>query len=286
MSLLIIGISISMILFLLASGLTLIFGILRMVNFAHGAIYMFGAYVGYQVFQWTGSFWFSLVLAPLIVGILGAGIEFFLMRPIYKFNIHAYELMIQIGVIYVLIDLARFFWGDDFLHFLKPESLKEAVEIAGLSLDPYRLFIIGLSVAIGFVMFWGLEKTNLGIAVRATSSNPSMAECLGINVAVLRTSVFGFGSALAALGGVVAAAIYPIDSLMGNHILIDCFIVVVLGGLGNVHGAVIGALIIGMTRAFGQYYLAESVNVLTYCIFIATLLFLPEGIFYRKGRKA
>ncbi len=142
MSLFIIGISISMILFLLASGLTLIFGVLRMVNFSHGAIYMTGAYAGYQVFQWSGSFWLALAMAPICVGIVGAMIEFFLMRPIYKYNTHSFELMIQIGVIYVLIDLVRIIWGDDYLLFLKPVQLRETIEVLGLNLDPYRLFVI------------------------------------------------------------------------------------------------------------------------------------------------
>jgi branched-chain amino acid transport system permease protein len=289
MTLFIIGISMSMILFLLASGMNLIFGALRMANFAHGALYMFGAYVGFQFFQWTGNFWISLVLAPVCVAFVGAGLELLLFRPLYKYHFETFEafwLMIQIGIIFILGDFVRYIWGVDPLGFQAPVGLRNPIEVLGLDLEPYRLFIIGLSLVIAFILFWGLEKTTLGIAVRAASSNPSMAESLGINASVLRTSIFAFGAGLAALAGVVTAAMYSLDPNMGMAILIDCFIVVVLGGLGNMHGAFFGAFILGMTRAYGQFYLGESVNILTYSIFIATLLFLPQGLFRRKGREA
>ena len=274
-----------LILFLLASGLSLIFGIFGIVNFAHGVLYMFGAFIGYQVYQWTGNFWLSLAISPIAMGILGAFIEYFLLRPVYKLS-HFSQLMIQIGLIFVLVDLARAIWGADYLMFPKPTALSESIKVMGLEVDPYRLFIIGLGLLIGVALFWTLEKTSIGVAVRAASSNGPMATCLGIDVSFLRTTVFALASALAATAGVITSAIYPIDALMGDSILIDCFIVVVIGGLGNVQGAVVGALLIGAIRAYGQYYLPDWVNVFTFSFFVLTLLLLPEGLFSRKRRRA
>ncbi len=285
MSLLIIAISISMVMFLLASGLSLIFGVFGVVNFAHGVLYMLGAFIGYQTFQWTGNFWLALVVAPIVVALVGAGIEIFLLRPVYKLD-HSYQLMIQLGVIFVMVDLVKSIWGAEFLMFPKPTLLSQAIHFLGSDIDPYRLFIIGLSFLIAIGLFWSLEKTNWGIAVRSASSNGVMAECLGINVSSLRTMIFAVAAGLAALGGVAVAAIYPIDVLMGDAILIDCFIVVVIGGLGNIQGAVLGALIIGFMRAYGQYFLSDWVNILTYSVFLVILLVLPEGLFSRRRRWA
>jgi branched-chain amino acid transport system permease protein len=285
MSLLIIAISVSMVMFLLASGLTLIFGVFGVVNFSHGVLYMLGAFIGYQTFQWTGNFWLALVLAPIVVALIGAGIEIFLLRPVYKLE-HSYLLMIQIGVIFVMVDLVKSIWGAEFLMFPKPAYLSQAIQFFGSEVDPYRLFIIGLSLLIAISLFWILEKTDWGVAVRSASSNGLMAECLGIDVSFVRTMVFAVAAGLAALGGVSIAAIYPIDVLMGDAILIDCFIVVVIGGLGNIHGAVLGALMIGFLRAYGLYFISDWVNILTYSVFLIILLLLPEGLFSRKRRWA
>ena len=285
MSLLLIGLSISMLLFLLAAGLTLIFGMLGVVNFAHGSLYMLGAFMGYQLVQWTGNFWFALVLSPLIIFVVGYAMEYFTMRPVYKRE-HFYQLLVLFGAIYVLEEVVRLVWGLNYKTIEVPQLFAQPISIFGSMISSYRLFIIGLGSFISIVLFVTLDKTKFGMVLRAASSNASMADCLGINVAKLRTMVFATGAGLAALSGVIAAPLIPVDTGMGMSILIDCFIVVVIGGLGKIKAAVAGALLIGMTRAFGQYYVPDLIDVLVYLLFTGTLLLKPEGIFSRKRRVA
>lgn len=285
MSTIIIGLSVSMLLFLLAAGLTIIFGMLGVVNFAHGALYMLGAYTGYQMVHWTGSFWLALLTAPILVALVGGMIERFTLRPLYDRD-HAYQLLMTFGWVLVIEEAVRLIWGVNFMAVNTPELLSGTVQMFGSTITIYRLFIIGFGLALSLAMFVVIERTSIGMMVRATSSNSDMAACLGIDVVRVRTLVFMAGTFLAALGGTIAAPLLPLKLGMGYTIIIDCFIIIIIGGLGNIRGAIIASLLVGMTRAFGQQFAADLIGLLTYALLILTLVVRPEGLFNRKGREA
>jgi branched-chain amino acid transport system permease protein len=281
----VIGLSLGMLLFLLASGLTLIFGMLRTINFAHGAFYMLGAYLSYQVVSWTGSFWICLVAAPLIVGIIGALVEIVTLRPIYGRD-PVFQVLLTFGIVLLVYELTRTLWGLDYRSVSAPGSLSQVVSFGDFHISAYRLFVIGFGVLVSALLFLLLECTVLGVVIRAASANSAMVECLGTDVSKVRTVVFAIGTGLAGLGGSIAAPILPITLDMGFHILIDCFMVVVIGGLGSIRGAVVGALIIGLSRAFGERYAPEWIDVVTFSVFVLVLLTRPQGIFGVRGREA
>jgi branched-chain amino acid transport system permease protein len=284
MSTFVIGLSISMLLFLLAAGLTLIFGMLGIINFAHGALYMVGAYLAYQLALWLG-FWWALALVPLLVGALGALIERITLRPIYSAP-HEFQLLITFGLILVLEELVRVIWGLGGKHITPPAWLSGSVQLWDTDVSRYRLFVIAVGAAAVAALLLGIERTKLGLVIRSCSANPLMAATLGVRVDRVRTTVFAVGAGLAALGGAIAGPMLPIQLQMGSTIILDCFIVVILGGLGNIRGAVVGALIIGMSRAFGQQHIPAWIDSATYGVLIATLLLRPQGLFGRKERVA
>jgi branched-chain amino acid transport system permease protein len=281
----VIGLSLGMLLFLLASGLTLIFGMLRTINFAHGAFYMLGAYLSYQVVSWTDSFWICLVAAPLIVGIIGALVEIVTLRPIYGRD-PVFQVLLTFGIVLLVYEFTRTLWGLDYRSVSAPVSLSQVVSFGDFHISAYRLFVIGFGVLVSALLFLLLECTVLGVVIRAASANSAMVECLGTDVSKVRTVVFAIGTGLAGLGGSIAAPILPITLDMGFHILIDCFMVVVIGGLGSIRGAVVGALIIGLSRAFGERYAPEWIDVVTFSVFVLVLLTRPQGIFGVRGREA
>ncbi len=285
MSLVLNGLSISMLLFLLAAGLTLVFGLLGVVNFAHGSLYMLGAYTAYQVVAWSGSFWLALLVAPLLVSLAGALMERFALRPLYGRD-HSYQLLLTFGFILVIEEFTRMVWGVDFRAVSPPPQLAGALDVGGTLVTEYRLFIIGFGLVVSALLFYVIEKTRVGIVVRAASANSAMVSCLGIDVGKVRTGVFAAGALLAAISGVIAAPLVPLKLGMSFSIIIDCFVVVVLGGLGSIRGTILGALLIGMTRAFGQVYAAELSILLTYAALILTLIVRPEGLFSTRRRKA
>lgn len=285
MSLVVIGLSIGMLLFLLAVGLTLIFGMLGVINFAHGALYMLGAYLAYQTVQWTGSFWVALVAAPLIVAAMAAAMEFVAIRRVYARD-HFYQVLLTFGLILVIDELVRSVWGLQAKLLSAPPGLGSSVSLLGSDVSAYRLFLIGFGVFVSLVFFLVLERSKVGMVVRGCSHDSEMAACLGIDVAKVRTWIFAIGSGMAALGGVAAGPLYPVDTNMGFAVIIDCFMVVVIGGMGNIRGSLAGALLIGMIRAVGQRYVPELIGVLTYLLFIGVLLAAPQGLFSRRMRQA
>lgn len=284
-STIVIGLSMGLLLFLLAAGLTLIFGMLRVINFAHGSLYMLGAYIAYQITQMSGSFWLGLLLAPLIAAAIGAAMEWVALRPVYDRD-HVYQLLLTFGFILVLEEAVRVFWGLDYKQISPPELFSTPVAVFGSSVPSYRLFIIGFGALVSLGLFLMLDRSRWGMVIRAASGDPDMVRTLGISVSRMRTIVFGVGSGLAALGGVAAAPLMPIELGMGFSVIIDCFIVVIVGGLGNIRGAIMAALLIGMTRAVGYAYAPDWVDMLTFLLLIATLILRPEGLFARKGRTA
>lgn len=285
MSVVLIGLSVGMLLFLLAAGLTLVFGLLGVVNFAHGSLYMLGAYAAFQLVAWTGSFWIALLVAPVLVGVVGGLLERFTLRPLYGRE-PAYQLLLTFGYILVIEEFIRLVWGVNFKSIAPPAPFGGTSELFGATVTHYRLFIIGFGAMLSLALFYVIERTRVGIVVRAASANSAMVSCLGIDVGRVRTGVFVAGTMLAAVSGVVASPLLPLKLGMSFTIIIDCFIVVVLGGLGNIRGAIIGALLIGMTRAVGQQFAADWIFLLTYGLLIVTLIFRPEGLFNVKARQA
>lgn len=285
MSVFIIGVSIGMTLFLLAAGLTLIFGMLGVINFAHGALYMLGAYMGYQIVTWTGSFWLALLLSPLLVAAVAAAMEFVAMRPVYRRD-HFYQVLLTFGAILVIDEIVRTIWGLQPKLLAAPAGLRDSVHLFGSDVSAYRLFIIGFGCVVSALLFFVLEQSRFGMIIRACSKDSDMAACLGIHVPRVRTSIFALGAGLAALGGVISGPMFPVDTNMGFLIIINCFIVVVVGGLGNIKGSLLGAMLIGLVQAYGQRYVPHLIGVLTYVLFIVVLLTRPQGLFSRTARQS
>ena len=285
MSVVIIGLSIGFLLFLLAAGLTLIFGMLGVVNFAHGSLYMVGAYLTYTVFQLTGSFWIALALGPVLGAMLGMIMEMLALRPVYGRE-HYYQILLTFGFILIIEELVRVFWGLDYKEVNPPAILASPISVLDATISPYRLFVIGFGAAIAGLLFYVLENTRVGIIVRAASVDPETVQVLGLDVGRVRTGVFAFGAGLAALGGAVGAPLFPVELGMGFNIIIDCFIVIIIGGLGSIRGAIVAALLIGMVRAIGYTAAPDWVDFITYSVLIVVLLTRPEGLFGRSRRVA
>lgn len=281
-----IGLSIAMLLFLLAAGLTLIFGMLGVINFAHGALYMIGAFAAFEAYRQTGSFWLALVVAPLVVAVIGALIELILLRPLYDRD-HVEQLLMTFGAILVIEEAVRMIWGLGYRDLPLPESLSGSTAVLGDEVAIYRLFLLGAGVAVGAGLFLLIERTRLGMVLRAAMSYPAMVRALGIRVDVVRTLVFALGAALAAFAGAIAAPIVPVQVGMSFAIIVDCFVVVILGGLGNIRGAIAAAVLLGLVQAFGQHYFPSWIEVATYVVLIGVLLVRPQGLFsIAPARKA
>lgn len=285
MNILVIGLSLASVLFLLSAGLTLIFGMLGVINLAHGSFYMLGAYLGFQVIELTGNFWLALLIAPILGGLIGAAVERVALYPVYDRE-HHYQMLLTFGVILILEETVRAIWGLDYKEVGAPPSLAAPTRILGATVSTYRLFIIGFGATAALLLFAALEKTRIGVVVRAASSDPEMVRGLGINVDRVRTGVFAFGTGLAALGGAVTAPLFPVELGMGFSIIIDCFVVIIIGGLGSIKGAVVAALLLGLVRAVGYSFAPEWVDFASYSLLILVLLTRPQGLFGRERRLA
>ncbi len=285
MNILIIGLSLAAMLFLLSAGLTLIFGMGGIINFAHGSFYMLGAYGGFQVIDSTGSFWLALVLAPLGGAAVGVLVERLALRPVYNREPFV-QMLLTFGVILILEEGVRAVWGLDYKDVSAPAVLAAPVHVLGATVSAFRLFLIAFGAAMAALLFLVLEKTPVGTVVRAASADPEMVRALGIDVGLVRTGVFAFGTGLAALAGAVTAPLFPVELGMGFGVIIDCFVVVVIGGLGSIKGAVAASLLLGLVRAGGYGFAPEWVDLLSYCLLIAVLLLRPHGLFGRQRRLA
>jgi branched-chain amino acid transport system permease protein len=285
MSTVIIGLSLGMLLFLLASGLTLIFGMLGVINFAHGALYMLGAYLAFDIHLRTGSFVAGLVVATAGVGLVGVAMERLALRPLYN-RPHFYQLILTFGFILVISEAVKFVWGLGYQETPMPALLAGTVDLAGSTIPIYRLFVIVFGLLVSVALFFVLEKSTFGMLVRAASSDGEMVRILGLPAATIRSAVFGVGAALAGLAGAISAPLFPIELGMATNTIIDCFIVVILGGLGNIRGVVAASVLIGMVRAVGYTFMPSWVDILTFAMLIATLLTRPQGLFSRQARLA
>ncbi len=239
------GIALGSIYALLAIGLSLIFGMLTIVNFAHGAFFMVGAFLGVYFLGLTGSFWFSLVLVPLVVGAIGLATERVLVRPLYGRGID-YPLLLTFGLGYVMIDAIRFLFGIEGVPTSTPAALRGATNLGFGYFPTYRLFLIGITAAIILALWLFIEKTRFGLIIRAGARDPEIVRVLGIDVAKTWWLVFGLGTAIAGLSGVLAAPTRAVTPEMGIPILAESFVVTVVGGMGSLPGAVIAGLLVGI----------------------------------------
>jgi len=277
------GLKIGMLLFLVASGLTLVFGVLGVINFAHGALYMLGAYFSWQVMSITGHFGLSVILGALGVGIFGILFERILISRVYNA-----ELLVQIllcySVVLILDDLVMIIWGDEFLSGLGVPELFQVppLFIFDAIIPPFHLAIIAMSFIVGLILWFIMTKTRFGRLVRAAAINPKMLEALGVNINLLRAGVFMLGSFLAGLGGALAASLGSVVSGMGSSIIIESFIVTVIGGMGSISGAFLASLIIGMARSFGAVAMPLFTDGLMFMIMVLVLILRPQGLMGKK----
>jgi len=272
----------SMLLFLLSIGLTVIFGLLHFVNLAHGALYMMGAYLGISAAAATGSYWGAFVLAPLGVTAIGAVLYFTLidrLRSAGPMN----QVLVTFGLIFVFIDLVRIGWGDIALGLDAPAALSGTASFLGVAYPTYRLFIIALGVLVMAVLWITLARTQIGAMIRASVENGDMAAAMGINVGRLFFAVFCVGCALAGLAGVVAVPVFSATSGMGISILIPTLIVVVIGGLGSLQGAIVGSLLIGFIETLGAVFAPNFAALASYLLLAAILVWRPQGLIPARG---
>jgi branched-subunit amino acid ABC-type transport system permease component len=272
-----------MLLFLLSVGLTLIFGMLDVVNLAHGSFYMLGAYAGIGVISLTGSFWAALALAPLGVAAAAALIERTCLRPLYPRGANA-QVLLTFGLIYVFDDLVKWAGGAHVRSVLPPPGLDGALHLAASRFPVYRLFVIGFGLAVAGLLWLLIERTRLGAVIRAGVYDSEMTAGLGINVQRVFTGVFAFGAALAAVAGVVAAPIQTAYPGMGVEILVRTLIVVVIGGLGSLKGSLLGSLVLGQAETFGKAWLPDTAMFVIYGVMALVLLVRPTGLFGRALR--
>src|SRR6478735_3857347 len=272
------GLVYGVLLFLMAAGLSLIFGLMNVVSLAHGSFFMLGAYLGLSIFRSTGSFWLALLLAPIPVVAAGVAIERLFMRPLYRRG-HMDQVLLTFGFTFVFLDLVQTVWGRSVQRLPVPKVLQGTMQIGAGVFSAYRLFLIGFGFAIALLLWLFLERSRIGAMVRAGVDDAQMASGLGGNIPALFSGMFGFGVALAALGGVAAGPILSLYPGMDAEILIPAFIVIVIGGLGSLRGAFAGSLLIGIADIFGKAYLPSLALFLIYLAMILVLLVRPQGLF-------
>jgi branched-chain amino acid transport system permease protein len=272
------GVQYGLVLFLVASGLTLVFGILGVINLAHGAFYMLGAYLAYWITAYTGSFWAALVGGVAIAFVVGLLLEEIFVKRLYGRD-HLAQVLLSFGLILVLDEIRHILFGKDVHSVPAPEFLRGSIRLTEvLSYPVYRLAICVFCLCVAAAIFFVIQKTRIGMIVRAGAENRDMTRALGIPFDLVNRYVFAVGIALAALGGIVVAPISTVFPGMDNQMLILSFVVVVLGGIGSVAGAAIGALLIGITDSFGKVFFANFSSITVYVLMAAVLLWRPNGI--------
>lgn len=272
------GLQLGMTLALIAAGLTLIFGMLDVINFAHGALYMLGAYFGTVVAGQLGSFWLALVLAPLMVGLVGAAIEIFSLRPLYDRN-PLYHILLTFGVAIMIQGAIIEIWGAQSMQIPVPDLLSGSVSVGPVSYPIYWLFVLGVSMLLIAVVWLAIERSDLGILMRASAHDTEMVSALGIDVSKVFTGVFVFGAVLAGVAGVLLGGSRSVHPGMGFGIIIETFIVVVIGGLGSFRGAVYAALLIGLVTAYGALIAPTLTDLFLFAMMAIVLMAKPSGLF-------
>jgi branched-chain amino acid transport system permease protein len=277
------GISLGMLYFLLASGLSLIFGLMNILNLAHGSLFMWGAYLSFTVFKHSGSFMLGLLVGAIGVGVLGGILEKYLMKPL-KGN-HTYQILMAYGMLYILDEVVKMIWGTKVMMSPKPEWLNGSIVLGDNSLPYYRIFIIlvGLLVFIGVTLL--LKKTKLGMIIRAGIERPHMVRGIGINVDKIFTLTFALGAAIAGLGGAVAGPFLSLYPAIAVEQIFYALIVVVIGGIGNFSGSIVAALIVGIVQSIVGYFAPDLYMISAILIMIVVLIAKPQGLL-GKGAKA
>jgi len=276
------GISNGMLLFLIAAGLSLIFGVLRIINFAHGALFMLGAFIAVSLSGWlpdgSASFVAMLIGATAGLAVIGVAIESGLLRRIYRAP-HEFQLLLTFALVFILGDAVKLIWGNQDHSVATPPLLVGSTQALGLTFPTYRLFLIAAGIAVALGLWWVLHKTRWGIFVRAATMDRAMLGALGVNTRVLFTTVFALGAALAGLGGALAAPVVSIGPGLHVQVIIDAFVVVVIGGMGSVMGAFVASLLVGLVNAFGILAFPGLSVVLTFACMAVVLIVRPWGLF-------
>ena len=268
---------------LLSLGLAVIFGMLNIINFSHGAQYMLGAFCAYLILQYTGiGYWPALIIAPLVVGISGIIVERFFLRWLYKLD-HLYGLLLTFGLALIFEGVTRNYFGSAGLPYTVPESLQGGRNLGFMFLPNYRAWVIVASLTVCMGTWFVIERTKLGAYLRASTENPSLVRAFGINVPRMITLTYGFGVALAALAGVMAAPIYNVSPQMGSELIIVVFAVVVIGGMGSILGAIVTGFGLGVIEGLTKVFFPEASNTVIFVVMAIVLLVRPAGLFGRSG---
>ena len=290
------GLQFGVMLFLMAAGLTLVFGIMNLVNLAHGSLYMVGAYLATAALTWTGSFLVAAVFALAATLVVGMLVEVIALRTLYERD-HLDQVLATFGLILFFNEAVAVVWGRAALFTTVPRALAGHITVLpGIRYPAYRAVIILVGLVVALLLYVVISRTRLGMLIRAGASNRTMVAALGVNIRLLYTVVFGFGAALAALGGLMAGPIYTVLPGMGEEILIQVFVVIVIGGIGSIRGALVGAVIVGMVDTLGRAFLKPMLSsvlgpsaadnagpalasMLIYILMAAVLYFRPQGLF-------
>lgn len=282
-----------LLLFLVASGLTLIFGIMGIINLAHGSFYMVGAYLAWSLTGQIGNFWLALAAGVVLSVLLGMALEWLLIKHLYQRD-HLYQVLLTYGLILIFEELRSLIWGDDVHGVAVPELLTASIPLTEtLSYPVYRLWISAVCVVLALLLYFLIQHTRLGMMIRAGAADREMTQSLGIDIALVYRLVFALGVALAAFAGMIAAPVSSVFPGMGGQVLIICFVVVVIGGIGSVKGAMVAALLIGLVDTFGKVVelevagvrlLPELAGMSVYVLMAIVLLWRPEGLFGKRLR--
>jgi branched-subunit amino acid ABC-type transport system permease component len=271
------GVAYGLLIFLLAAGLTLIFGMLHVVNLAHGSFFMIGAYIGYSAAR-ALNFWAALLIAPIVVGLVGIVIEIGLLKHIYRRPLLD-QVILTFGLSFMAAEIVRMIWGANELVLRPPDIFSGVTQVLGSTYPVYRLFVIAVGVLVALVLWTVERRTRIGSVIRAGVADRDMVSALGVNIGAVFTGVFGFGAALAAFGGVVAGPVVSLYPGMDAEVLIIGLTVVVVGGLGTLTGAFWGGLLIGIAVTFLTVLVPQVALVLTFAVMAAILLVRPNGLF-------
>ena len=273
------GVQYGLLLFMLAAGLTLIFGIMGVVNLAHGTFYMVGAYLAWFLTSQFDNLLMAIVLGAVLAVAFGWVLEWLLIRHFYQRD-HLDQVLLTFGLIYIFQEARSILWGDDVHSVAVPAMFNGAIQLTeNLSYPVYRLVVSAVCAGLALGLYLLISKTRLGMKIRAGAFNRDMAESLGVNIKLIHAIVFALGVGLAALAGMVAAPVSSVYPNMGSSVLIMCFVVVVIGGIGSVRGALIAALLVGLVDTFGKVLLPSMASMLVYMLMAAVLLWKPEGLF-------
>jgi branched-chain amino acid transport system permease protein len=266
---------------LLSLGLAVIFGLLNIINFTHGAQYMMGAFAAWFLLQYTGlGYWWALLVAPIVVGIVGIVLERTMLKRLYQLD-HLYGLLLTFGLALIIQGLFRNQYGSSGLPYAIPSQLAGGQNLGFMFLPNYRAWVIGFSLAVCLGTWFVIERTRLGSYLRAATENPTLVQAFGINVPRMITLTYGFGVALAALAGVMAAPIYQVNPLMGSDLIVVVFAVVVIGGMGSIMGSIITGFGLGVIEGLTKVFYPEASNTVIFVIMALVLLVKPAGLFGR-----